>query len=120
MDMKVFLRPRVWLPAIVGLLIGSVLFIIGENDDAPGLTLIGFVAAIVLVFYGMYNAAEGVKKSLIPAVLCFVLCAFGVLGTIVLAIDGEFEDSPGISIFIGLICAGFLLVGIRLLKNRRS
>ncbi|TCL54089.1 hypothetical protein EDD76_1225 [Kineothrix alysoides] len=119
MDLRTLLKPRVWLPATVGILIGTVLLIMGENDDAPGLVLIGFIAAIVLVFYGIYNAAAGVKKGLIPAILCFFLFAFGVFGTIALAIEGEFADSPGIIIFIGLICMGLLMVGIRLLKNNR-
>lgn len=119
MDIKVLLKPRVWVPTIMGLLIGLFLYIMGENDDAPGLVLIGFIAAIVLVFYGIYNAASGVKKGLIPAILCFCLCAFGVVGTIVLAVEGEFADSPGISIFIGLICLGLLMVGIKLIKNNR-
>lgn len=120
MDIKHLLKPRVWLPALLGMLIGLVLFIIGENDDAPGLVLIGFVAAIVLVFYGIYNAASGVKKGLIPAILCLFLSAFDIIWTIVLAVEGEFSDSPGIIIFAGLICIGLLIVGIRLLKNNRG
>lgn len=118
--MKDFFKLRVWLPALLGILIGLALFIMGENDDSPGLVLIGFIAAIVLVFYGIYNAAAGVKKGMIPAILCFFLSAFGVLWTIALAIEGEFSDSPGIIIFAGLICIGLLIVGIRLIKNNRG
>lgn len=120
MDLKDFLKPRVWLPALAGIFIGLGLFIAGENDDAPGLVLIGFIAAIVLVFYGIYNAATGVKKGLVPSLLCFFLCAFGVVWTVALAVEGEFSDSPGILIFAGLICIGLLIVGIRLLKNTRG
>lgn len=120
MSMRNFLKPRVWLPALLGILIGLVLFIMGENDDAPGLVLIGFIVAIVLVFCGIYNAAAGVKKGLLPAILCFFLSAFGVIWTVALAIEGEFGDSPGIIIFVGLICIGLLIVGIRLLKNNRG
>ena len=119
MNIKAILKPRVWLPTLSGLLIGLVLFIMGENDDAPGLVLIGFIAAIVLVFWGIYNAAAGIKKGLIPAILCFLLSAFGVCWTVALYIDGEFADSPGISIFFGLICIGLVIVGVRLLKNTR-
>lgn len=117
MNIKHLLKPRVWLPAFSGMLIGLVLFALGENDDAPGLVLIGFITAIILVFWGIYNAASGVKKRLIPAVLCFLLSAFGILWSIVLAIEGEFNDSPGILIFAGLICIGLLIVGRKLLTH---
>lgn len=117
MDIRRFLKARVWLPAALGIAIGLVLFLLGENDDAPGLVLVGFVAAIILVFYGAYNAASEVKKGFVPAMLCFLLSALGAFWAIVLAVEGEFADSPGILLFVGLICLGLLVVGLRLLKR---
>jgi hypothetical protein len=116
-----FMRPKVWLPTVIGLLVAGVLFLIGESDDdAPGLVLIGLIAAIILVFWGLYNAANGVKKGLIPAIGSFCLVAFGVLWTIILAIEGEFSDSPGMLIFAALIWVGLTVVGCRLLKSRKT
>lgn len=119
MNIKDLLKPRVWLPAAIGILIGLVLIIIGENDDAPGLMLIGFISAIVLVFLGIYNAASTVQKGIIPSILCFLLGAFGVVWTITLAIEGEFDDSPGLIIFAILICTGLFIVGLQFIKKKK-
>jgi hypothetical protein len=45
------------------------------------------------------------------------VAAFGVVWTILLAMEGEFADSPGIMIFAVLICIGLVVVGVRLLRN---
>ena len=62
MRRKNYKKISVILPIIGGLLISAVLFILGAMDDAPGLCLIGLVAAFLLIVLGVYNA-NAVKGS---------------------------------------------------------
>lgn len=118
--MMKYSKPKVWLPIFLGVLIAGLLFLMGENDDAPGLVLIGFIVATISVFLGIYNAASETKKGFVPAILCFFLAVFGAVWTIILYFEGEFADTPGIIIFSAIICFGLLAVGIRLLKGREK
>lgn len=94
-------------------MIGGTLFILGENDDSPGLVAIGFLAAIGLFFLGLHNVASTTTRARIPSLVCWSLGGFGALLTIAMACDREFSDAPGVAVAIALISGGFLVVGAR-------
>jgi heme/copper-type cytochrome/quinol oxidase subunit 4 len=119
MHIKDLAKPHIYLPILFGVSIGAVLYALGENDDAPGLALIGFVLAIVLIFVGVYNAVSSLKKNLVVALACFCLSLSGIITTVVLYLDGEFNDTPGYMIFAGIIIIGLILVGIKSLRGKK-
>jgi len=113
MGIKRFAKPSVLLPAVIGLIIGAVLFWLDDMDDAPGLSLIGLATAFCLIMWGIYNAGV-IKKGFLVPVLLLCFGAVGILVSIILLFDGEFEDNPGmalISVALGLvlICIGAVL-----------
>ena len=114
MGIKRFAKLSVLLPAVIGLVTGSVLFWLGSMDDAPGLSLIGLALAFSLIMWGMYNAGVIKRGFLVPTYL-FSFGAGGILVSILLLLDGEFEDNPGLALIgvalgIALICFGVILV----------
>lgn len=116
MGMKRLIKVSTLLPAVIGLIIGVVLFWLGDMDDAPGLSLIGLVIAFCLIMWGIYNAGV-IKKGFLASIL--LLC-FGVGIIIVSALllfDGEFEDNPGIAFLA--IAVGIVLIGIGMLIVRK-
>lgn len=113
-----FLKPKIWLPILLGLIIAGVLAAIGENDDAPMLTLLGFISTILLLFYGIYNVAAESKRSFIVGILLFVLSVVGIAHTIILWFEGEYSDSPGVGVLIVLISIGFTIVGAKFVRKR--
>jgi len=103
--MKNISKPSILLPILAGILTGTLLFILGAMDDAPGLSLIGLIAAFLLIMQCIYNASIITKGFLSPILtLCFGLG--GVLFSVMLLFDGEFGDAPYmalIGVAIGLI-----------------
>jgi len=114
------LKPKIWLPIVLGLIVAGILAVMGENDDAPGLVMIGFVSAIGLLFYGAYNLAAESRRSLIAAAFFVSLSAFGVLHTIVVWLEGELDDSPGVGVLIVLISLCLGLIGLRFARKKDS
>ena len=110
--------PRVWAPLAAGIIIAAVLYAMGENDDAPGLVLIGMLSAIILFFWGLYNAASATARAVIPALACWAIGGWGAVFTASIALDGEVSDAPGVGVLIALISAAFLLVGFRFWHTR--
>ena len=118
--MRAALNRKVWLPVMIGILIAVVLFIVGENDDAPGLGIIGITSAIVVFFYGLYNFVSYGQKSWIMAIMLILLSVLVTVFIIVLALDGEFVDSPGIAVFMAMIATALLGVGLKSVNNIRT
>lgn len=118
--MKKFLKPRTLLPILVGTAAGAVLFVFGYSQDAPGLCLIGLSVAFVLIMWGIYNAGIIKKGSLAP-ILLFCFGAGGIILSIVLLLDGEFEALPGLA-FVGVALGIALVVigAIRLKITRKG
>lgn len=113
MEIKRFTKPSVLLPIVIGLIIGTVLFRLGDMDDAPGLSLIGLVIAFLLIMWGIYNAGV-IKKGLFVPIMLLSFGVGAIFVSVLLLIDGEFEDNLGM-VFVGmalglvLICAGAVL-----------
>lgn len=115
--MKKFVKPATLLPILIGVAVGALLFILGDADDAPGLSLIGLVVAFLLIMWGIYNAGA-IKKGLLAPILLFCFGAGGILLSVALLLDGEFEESPGMAL-IG-IALGVVLIVIGTIRLRKA
>ena len=76
--MNKFFKPKVILPVILGIVIGGLLFALGENDDAPGLCAIGLSVGFILIMLGINKTGIIKKGLLIPILLLFhryLVCA---------------------------------------------
>jgi hypothetical protein len=62
MDLKQYFKIGIVLPIIIGLIAGSILFVLGGLDDSPGLSLIGIVIFIGLMSIGIKNMIIVVKE----------------------------------------------------------
>ncbi len=118
--MNKFLKPAVLLPILIGAAVGIWLFVLGAVADAPGLSLIGLTAAFLLIMWGIRNAGM-IKKGFFLPILLFCFGAGGIVLSVVLLLDGEFEDSPGLALIgialgIALIIAG--AIRLRKVKTR--
>ena len=111
-----FIKPAVVVPIFAGAAAGTVLFMIGAADDAPGLCVIGLAAAFLLISGGVCRAGV-ITKSSLAAVLMLCFGAGAVLMSFVLLIDGEFGGSPGLAL-IG-IAAGTALAAAGAVKKRK-
>lgn len=113
MNHKKRLKTSAIMPVIIGILIGAILFWGGMSEDAPGLCLIGISIAFILTLWGTCNAGFLKKSQLAHIIsLCFGL-GFLVL-SIVLQLDGEFEEIP-YAFFVGL-SLGFMLICFGIVK----
>jgi hypothetical protein len=101
--MNKFFKPRVILPIILGIIIGGLLFVLGEYDDAPGLCAIGLSVGFVLIMLGV-NKTGVIKKGLLAPILLLFFSAFITLLTTSILLDGEFGDKPWYSAF-GFVAA---------------
>lgn len=88
--MKAFLKVRVLLPILLGWALGGLLFMLGDADDAPGLSFIGLSVAFLLSMRGIYCAGVLPQGYCLPIIL-LVFGAVGVLMPVVLLLDGELE-----------------------------
>ena len=114
--MRKFAKPATFLTMILGVVIGIALFMLGDADDAPGLCLIGLVAAFLLIIWGVYNAGL-LKRGFVWPILLMCFGAGGILLCVVLFLDGEFEKSPGMAL-IG-VAIGFVLIVAGALRLRK-
>jgi O-antigen/teichoic acid export membrane protein len=114
--MKKFLKPKVILYFILGIIIGGLLFAIGEYDDAPGMCAIGLSIGFILIMLGI-NKTGIIKKEMLAPILLFFFAAFIALITTAILFDGEFGDKPWYAAF-GFVTAIVLLL-LGLLKKRR-
>lgn len=108
--MKKLLAPAAWVPMLAGIAIGALLFAFGYTEDAPGMCLLGLSIAFVLALWGLYRAGL-VKRGLLSPILLSCFGAGGVLLSIVLLLDGEFEDSPGLALLGMAVGAALIALG---------
>ncbi|HPT58222.1 MAG TPA: hypothetical protein PLD16_00155 [Fervidobacterium sp.] len=113
--MKAILKPAVLIPIIAGILIGGVLFTLGDYDDAPGLSAIGLTVGFVLIMIGV-NKTGIIKKGWLLPIILFCLGAFITLLTTSILIEGEFEDKPWMSLIGFSVAAVLVLVGMLKVK----
>lgn len=115
--MKKFVKPATLLPILIGIAVGALLFTLGYADDAPGLCLIGLVVAFLLIMFGVYNTGV-IKKGLLAPFILFCFGAGGIILSIALLLDGEFEDKPWIAA-IG-VAIGVVLIVIGTIRLRKA
>lgn len=115
--MKKLLKPATLFPAVIGVAAGAVLFAIGYSEDAPGLCLLGFSLAFVLVMWGLSNAGV-IKKGFLAPILLFCFGAGGIVLSIVLLLDGEFGKSPWLAI-VGVVL-GIILIALGSISMRNT
>lgn len=106
--MNKFFKPKVILLIILGIIIGGLLFTLGEYDDAPGLCVIGLSVGFILIMLGV-NKTGIIKKGLLTPILLLFFATFITLTTTSILLDGEFGDKPWYSAF-GFVAAMVLLL----------
>ena len=102
---------KVILPIILGIIIGGLLFALGEYDDAPGLCAIGLSIGFILIMLGV-NKTGIIKKGLFTPILLLFFAAFIALITTAILLDGEFGDKPWYSAFGYAAAIVLLVVGL--------
>ncbi len=109
----------VLLPAVLGIGFGTVLFLLGDADDAPGLSALGLLLAFLLLAWSVYNARM-IRKGFFAPVVLLCLGTGGLVFTLALLFDKEFQDAPGL-VLLGILLSGlFLLGGFLLLKKAKK
>ncbi|MFA7637068.1 MAG: hypothetical protein WCX81_04825 [Monoglobales bacterium] len=73
--MNKFLKLKVILPIILGIIIGGLLFAFGECDDSPGMCAIGLSIGVILIMLGINNTGI-IKKGLFAPILLIFFCCF--------------------------------------------
>ena len=118
MNHRNYMKPSVVLPVIIGLIIGTALFLLGEADDAPGLCLIGLIVAFLLILRGIYNLGA-IKKSTLTYLLPLCFGGGCLVMSILLQLEGELAEIPSL-FFIGVLLGAVLIyIGvIKLIKSR--
>lgn len=117
MKFKRFTKPSVLLPIILGMIVGIALVILGGMVDPPGLRGMGITIGLCLVTWGIYNTGI-IKKGMGLSVILLCFGVGGILFSIILLIEGEFEELPGIA-FIG-VAFGLTLIGTGIIMIRRN
>jgi len=116
MKERKYLKLSFILPIISGIMSGTVLFALGQAEDAPGLCLMGLTAAFFLIMWAIYNAGMITGHQLMFILpLCFGIGGFVL--SIVLQLDGEFKEMPYL-LYIGLFISITLLFTAFILKRR--
>lgn len=109
--MNKYIKARVIMPIVLGIVIGGLLFALGEYDDAPGLCAIGLSVGFILIMLGV-NKTGVIKKGLLAPILLLSFAAFIALITTSILLDGEFGDKPWYSAYGFVIAIFLLLVGL--------
>ena len=104
---KRIFRPKVLLYVICGILIGCILFYLGDADDSPGLSFIGLASAFIIIMRGVYHSSILPEGYHIP----LVLITFGVVALVfpvILFLDEEIEGLSAITIICFVV--GILMI----------
>ncbi len=117
--MNKFFKPNVILPIILGIIIGGLLFALGEYDDAPGMCAIGLSVGFILIMLGV-NKTGVIKKGLLASILLLFFSAFIALLTTAVLLDGEFGDKPWYSAFGFVAAIMLLLMGLSRIRIFRK
>lgn len=109
--MNKFIKAKVIMPIILGIVIGGLLFAFGEYDDAPGMCAIGLSVGFILIMLGV-NKTGIIKKGLLSPILLFSFAVFIALINTAILLDGEFGDKPWYSAFGFVVAIVLLLMGL--------
>jgi len=115
--MKKFTKLSTLLPILTGITAGLLLFIFGNAEDAPGLSAIGLAVAFLMIMWGVYNTGM-IKKGFLSPILLLCFGACGILLSIVLLLDGEFNDSPWMELI--RIALGVILIILGRMHLRKT
>lgn len=103
---------------LMGILVAGTLFMLGDLDDAPGLSFLGLAGGFLLVMRGIYYTGWLKAGYHLPVIL-FVFGAVAIVFPLVLYLDGELEGlhllAP-ISISAGI---AMVAVGWKKIKNKK-
>lgn len=114
--MRKFAKLSFLIPMLLGIVIGSLLFILGEMEDAPGLCLLGLIVAYFLGMFGAYKVQALRKEtSIIVSLLSFGIGS--ILLSVILLLDGEFGNNPNM-VWAGVIL-GIILIASGLFFNEK-
>lgn len=118
--MRRVLKPKAILFISLGIIIGGLLFVVGELDDAPGLCAIGLSVGFLLIMFGVNNTGV-IKKGLFAPILMLSFAAFiGIITTSIL-LEGEFGDKQWYSAYGFVVAMVLLLMGfLRMRAFRRA
>jgi len=109
--MNKFFKPKVVLSIVLGIIIGGLLFVFGEYDDAPGLCAIGVSFGFILIMLGI-NKTGVIKKGLFAPILFLFFAFFIALIITSILLDGEFGEKPWYSVIGFVVAFVFLLVDL--------
>lgn len=104
---KKILNVKTILFILLGTAIGLILFVLGEADDAPGLSAIGLLLAFLLIMRGIYYAHILRRGYHIP----IIVMVFGILFIIfpiMLLLDGEILKLS--AVFSMMMAAGIFMI----------
>ena len=99
---------------LAGIISGTTLFILGDMDDAPGLSFIGLTIAFLLVMRGIYHA-KIIKKGYH---ILLVFGAVGIILPIILFLDEEIKAFSPVT-FIGN-AVGIVMIIIAVIRIRKN
>ncbi len=109
--MSRFIKLKVVIPIVLGIIIGGLLFALGDMDDAPGMSAIGISIGFIFIMFGI-NKSGLIKRGWFAPILLIFFSIFISLITTSILLDGEFGDKPLYSIYGYLISLILLLIGI--------
>jgi hypothetical protein len=116
MKYKQYVKPNIILPILSGIIIGSILFFFNELDNVPGLSPIGIVVSFCLVFFGVHNMSKINPKIKAKVIVPLFFGAAGIIAAIItvliLFLNGEFTDSPGVLLIGMALCMGLVFIGL--------
>lgn len=105
---------------LLGILLGSILFRLGDLDDAPGLSFLGLIIAFMLIMRGIYHG-QIIRRGYHMPIIFFVFGLCGLLLPIVLILDGEIEVISTSSILgntLGIVCLGVSWIKVKKAKKQ--
>lgn len=102
---------------LAGIISGTTLFILGDMDDAPGLSFIGLTIAFLLVMRGIYHA-KIIKKGYHIPIILLVFGAVGIILPIILFLDEEIKAFSPVT-FIGN-AVGIVMIIIAVIRIRKN
>lgn len=103
---------------VLGILVAGTLFILGDLDDAPGLSFLGLAGGFVLGMRGIYHTGWLKRGWHIPIVL-FVFGTVGIVFPLVLYLDGELEGLGFVALISILLGIAMLTMGWKTLRTRK-
>ncbi|MDR1582360.1 MAG: hypothetical protein LBS55_03725 [Prevotellaceae bacterium] len=117
---KQYVKLNILLPIFMGLVIGSILYFNRVFDDIPGLPIIVLISCFLLIYYGVHNVNK-INKKIKPNVIVPVFFGIlGIIGMLILLINGGLIDSPGFFIVLNVLYTGCLFIGIFNIKIIRQ